>query len=187
MGSRFKAKRVLGAMGSFAPAGRVHVLLQLRAREVRTLNAWFPRPLEVANEESQQLLQDMRKTGSGHLGDIAARAAKTGSPDEAFLQTSWSVDASWQANSHGDVSHGVAYTNRTSNEPAAQSPASQPIHPQPAKVLSSGAEFWRNGNDLYLVATAPLKDGKLYVARKIPSDYLDRAAEIQAQTQTYEE
>jgi two-component system nitrogen regulation sensor histidine kinase NtrY len=186
MGSRFKTKMVLGAMGvSLLPV--VFMFFFSYALVNRTLNAWFPRPLEVANEESQQLLQDMRKTGSGHLGDIAARAAKSGSPDEAFLQTSWSVDASWQANSHGDVSRGVAYTNRTGNAPAAQSPASQPIHPQPAKVLSSGAEFWRNGNDLYLVATAPLKDGKLYVARKIPSDYLDRAAEIQAQTQTYEE
>ncbi len=186
MGSRFKTKMVLGAMGvSLLPV--VFMFFFSYALVNRTLNAWFPRPLELANEESQQLLQDMRKTGSGHLGDIAARAAKSGSPDEAFLQTSWSVDASWQVDSHGDVSHGVAYTNRTSNAPAAQIPASQPIHPQPAKVLSNGAEFWQNGNELYLVASAPLKDGKLYVARKVPSDYLDRAAEIQAQTQTYEE
>ena len=71
--------------------------------------------------------------------------------------------------------------------PPAQIPPSQPISPRPAQVLRNGTEFWRNGNDLYLVATAPLKDGKLYVARRIPSDYLDRAAEIQAQTQTYEQ
>jgi len=186
MGSRFKTKMVLGAMGvSLLPV--VFMFFFSYALVNRTLNAWFPRPLELANEESQQLLQDMRKTGSGHLGDIAARAAKSGGPDEAFLQTSWSVDASWQVDAHGDVSHGVAYTNRNpSNTPAAQIPVSQPIHPQPAKVLSNGAEFWQNGNELYLVASAPLKDGKLYVARKIPSDYLDRAAEIQAQTQTYE-
>ena len=186
MGSRFKTKMVLGAMGvSLLPV--VFMFFFSYALVNRTLNAWFPRPLELANEESQLLLQDMRKTGSGHLGDIAARAAKSGGPDEAFLQTSWSVDASWQVDSHGDVSHGVAYTNRNpSNAPAAQIPVSQPIHPQPANVLSNGAEFWQNGNELYLVASTPLKDGKLYVARKIPSDYLDRAAEIQAQTQTYE-
>jgi PAS domain S-box-containing protein len=65
--------------------------------------------------------------------------------------------------------------------------AIEPIVPQPAQVLRNGAEFWRNGNDLYHVATAPLKDGKLYVARKMPSDYLDRYSEIQAQTQTYEQ
>lgn len=186
MGSRFKTKMVLGAMGvSLLPV--VFMFFFSYALVNRTLNAWFPRPLEVANEESQQLLQDMRKTGSSHLSDIAARAAKSGAPEEAFLQTSWSVDASWQVDAHGDVSHGVAYTNRTNNAPAAQVSASQPIHPQPEKVLSNGSEFWRNGNELYLVASAPLKDGKLYVARKIPSDYLDRSAEIQAQTQTYDE
>src|SRR6202042_288522 len=82
MGSRFKTKMVLGAMGvSLLPV--VFMFFFSYALVNRTLNAWFPRPLEVANEESQQLLQDMRKTGSGHLGDIAARAAKSGSPDEA--------------------------------------------------------------------------------------------------------
>ena len=76
MGSRFKTKMVLGAMGvSLLPV--VFMFFFSYALVNRTLNAWFPRPLELANEESQLLLQDMRKTGSGHLGDIAARAAKS--------------------------------------------------------------------------------------------------------------
>ena len=58
---------------------------------------------------------------------------------------------------------------------------------KPAQVLRSGAEFWRAGDELYLAASAPLKDGKLYVARRMPTDYLDRYAEIQTQTQTYDQ
>ena len=63
MGSRFKAKMVLGAMGvSLLPV--VFMFFFSYALVNRTLNAWFPRPLEVANEQSQLLLQDMRKSGA---------------------------------------------------------------------------------------------------------------------------
>jgi len=186
MGSRFKAKMVLGAMGvSLLPV--VFMFFFSYALVNRTLNAWFPRPLEVANEESQLLLRDMRKTGAGHLSEIAARAARSGSPDEAFLQSSWSVDASWVVDSHGAVNSAIAYTDHTVGAPVAQTRAREPIAPQPAQVLNTGAEFWRAGNDLYLVASAPLKNGKLYVGRRMPNDYLDRYFEIQTQTQTYEQ
>jgi two-component system, NtrC family, nitrogen regulation sensor histidine kinase NtrY len=186
MGSRFKAKMVLGAMGvSLLPV--VFMFFFSYALVNRTLNAWFPRPLEVANEESQLLLRDMRKTGAGHLSEIAARAARSGSPDEAFLQSSWSVDASWVVDSHGAVNSAIAYTDHTVDAPVAQTRAREPIAPQPAQVLNTGAEFWRAGNDLYLVASAPLKNGKLYVGRRMPNDYLDRYSEIQTQTQTYEQ
>jgi two-component system nitrogen regulation sensor histidine kinase NtrY len=186
MGSRFKAKMVLGAMGvSLLPV--VFMFFFSYALVNRTLNAWFPRPLEVANEESQLLLRDMRKTGAGHLSEIAARAARSGSPDEGFLQSSWSVDASWVVDSHGAVNSAIAYTDHTVGAPVAQTRAREPIAPQPAQVLNTGAEFWRAGNDLYLVASAPLKNGKLYVGRRMPNDYLDRYSEIQTQTQTYEQ
>ena len=186
MGSRFKAKMVLGAMGvSLLPV--VFMFFFSYALVNRTLNAWFPRPLEVANEESQLLLRDMRKTGAGHLSEIAARAARSGSPDEAFLQSSWSVDASWVVDSHGAVNSAIAYTDHTVGAPVAQTRAREPIDPQPAQVLNTGAEFWRDGNDLYLVASAPLKNGKLYVGRRMPNDYLNRYSEIQTQTQTYEQ
>jgi len=186
MGSRFKAKMVLGAMGvSLLPV--VFMFFFSYALVNRTLNAWFPRPLEVANEESQLLLRDMRKTGAGHLSEIAARAARSGSPDEAFLQSSWSVDASWVVDSHGAVNSAIAYTDHTVDAPVAQTRSREPIAPQPAQVLNTGAEFWRAGNDLYLVASAPLKNGKLYVGRRMPNDYLDRYSEIQTQTQTYEQ
>ena len=186
MGSRFKAKMVLGAMGvSLLPV--VFMFFFSYALVNRTLNAWFPRPLELANTQSQLLLQDMRRTGAEHLSEIAVRAAKSGAPDEAFLRSSWSVDASWIVDSHGTASNGVAYRNhsQTADEPSAN--PVEAIAPQPAQVLRSGAEFWRAGNNLYLAASAPLKSGKLYVGRRMPPDYLDRYSDIQAQTQTYDQ
>ena len=53
MGSRFKVKMVLGAMGvSLLPV--VFLFIFSYAMVNRTLNAWFPRPLEIANEQSQR-------------------------------------------------------------------------------------------------------------------------------------
>jgi two-component system nitrogen regulation sensor histidine kinase NtrY len=186
MGSRFKAKMVLGAMGvSLLPV--VFMFFFSYALVNRTLNAWFPRPLELANEQSQLLLQDMRKAGANHLSDIAAKAAKNGVPDGTFLRANSDVDASWVVDSHGVVSNGAAYANHSTGAHTAQVPAIGPIAPEPPQVLGSGAEFWRAGNDLYLVASAPLKNGKLYVGRRMPGDYLDRYSEIQTQTRTYEQ
>jgi PAS domain S-box-containing protein len=186
MGSRFKAKMVLGAMGvSLLPV--VFMFFFSYALVNRTLNAWFPRPLELANEQTQQLLQDMRQTGASHLSEIAARAAKSGTPDEEFLRSSWSADASWVADAHGAVSGGEAYGRRSEGADAKAAANTTTIFPNPAQVLRNGAEFWNAGNDLYLAASAPLKNGKLYVGRRIPKDYLDRFAEIQTQTQTYDQ
>lgn len=57
MGSRFKVKMVLGAMGvSLLPV--VFMFLFSYALVNRTLNLWFPRPLEIANEQSQKLIAD---------------------------------------------------------------------------------------------------------------------------------
>ena len=187
MGSRFKAKMVLGAMGvSLGPV--VFMFFFSYAIVNRTLNAWFPRPLEVANGQSQLLLSDMRVAEVSHLSDIAKRAAQNGAPDSVFLRDSEEVDASWIADSHGAASEAVAYPGHL-EKPDAATPRSQtvPIAPQAAQVLRGGAEFWRAGNDLYLAASAPLKSGKLYVGRRVPNDYLDRYSEIQNQTQTYEQ
>src|SRR5580704_7331791 len=62
IGSRFKAKMVLGAMGvSLLPV--VFLFFFSYALLNRTLNLWFPRPLEVANQESQSLLDEFVTTG----------------------------------------------------------------------------------------------------------------------------
>jgi PAS domain S-box-containing protein len=186
MGSRFKAKMVLGAMGvSLLPV--VFLFFFSYALVNRTLNAWFPRPLELANEQSQRLLQDMRQTGVDHLRDVAAKAAKTGLPDDSFLRESWSVDASWVVDSRGAVNAGVAYSDHSASKDSTQTRNTAAILPHPQQVLRSGAEFWNAGDDLYLAASAPLKNGKLYVARRMPNDYLDRYSEIQSQTQTYDQ
>ena len=81
MGSRFKVKMVLGAMGvSLLPV--VFMFFFSYALVNRTLDAWFPRPLEVANEQSQILLNDLEKAEFVRLSDIASQAASHNVPDQ---------------------------------------------------------------------------------------------------------
>src|SRR5579862_2372311 len=57
VGSRFKTKMVFGAMSvSLLPL--VFLFFISYALMNRTLSRWFPRPLEVANEETQTLLRE---------------------------------------------------------------------------------------------------------------------------------
>ncbi|MGA8222886.1 MAG: ATP-binding protein [Candidatus Acidiferrales bacterium] len=185
MGSRFKVKMVLGAMGvSLLPV--IFMFFFSYALVNRTLNMWFPRPLEIANEQSQALLNDMRKTGLGFLNSIAAKAAESGTPDQAFPGLSWAADASWIVDASGAVSNGMMYKSRSRPANDTQTPETEPIFPQRVQRLQSGAEVWQANNNLYLAGSAPLKSGgTLYVARQLPPEFLAHYSEIEAQTETY--
>ena len=74
LGSRFKVKMVLGAMGvSLLPVGLLFFFSYALVN--RTLNNWFPRPLEIANEQSQILLTHFETTEFERLNHLAAAAA----------------------------------------------------------------------------------------------------------------
>ncbi len=75
----------------------------------RTLNAWFPRPLEMANEQSQQQMEEMARTTREHLNRIAQRAAASADAGETVQGLDWAVDATWRANASGASEDGVVY------------------------------------------------------------------------------
>src|SRR5579863_3574987 len=187
MGSRFKVKMVLGAMGvSLLPV--LFLFFFSYALVNRTLNMWFPRPLEIATEQSKRMGYDLGKASVNYLSAIAAKAAAGGTPNQAFLGLSWSVDASWIVDSHGIVSSGVSYKNRSNEGGNPAAIPTEPISPMLAQTVRSGAEIWEANNNLYLAGAAPLKNGgRLYVARLMPSDYLNRYSQIESQTRTYEQ
>src|SRR5215469_4190848 len=57
LGARFKTKMVLGAMAiSLLPV--IFMFFVSYSMLNRTLGRWFPRPLEIASEETQKLLND---------------------------------------------------------------------------------------------------------------------------------
>jgi PAS domain S-box-containing protein len=185
MGSRFKVKMVAGAMGiSLLPV--VFLFFFSYALVNRSLGSWFPRPLEIANEQSQNLQSDMRKLSVNYLNSVAARAAESENPDQDFLRASLAADASWIVDSKNTVTSGAAYNKRSTPETGKLAVESAPVFPERVQNLPGGAQVWKAGSDFYLSGSAPLtQGGTLYVARRLPPDFLARYSEIQTQTETY--
>jgi PAS domain S-box-containing protein len=183
MGSRFKVKMVLGAMGvSLLPI--LFLFFFSYSLVNRTLNSWFPRPLEIANDESQNLLSDMRRNIVVRLNGIAAAAVQGGTPDVSDPQLVWAADASWTEPVRGP-SEGVAYKKTAPGAGKSPGVTLQKIEPVLVEELPEGPEVWRAGGQLYIAGGAPFSGGKFYVARNLPANFLERYSEIQAQTATY--
>jgi two-component system nitrogen regulation sensor histidine kinase NtrY len=178
LGSRFKTKMVLGALGvSVLPV--VFMFFFSYALVNRTLNIWFPRPLEIANEESQKLLDEMRQDASGRLDQRAKEIAghlpaqESGTVLETALPTPGD-DRSvlWLVNNQGQVTASAGL------------PAGDLRQIQQAP---DGMDLWQGGGNIYRTGHADWNGGRLYVGRQLPRDYLERIARIGAETKTYEQ
>jgi two-component system nitrogen regulation sensor histidine kinase NtrY len=189
MGSRFKVKMVFGAMGvSLLPI--LFLFFFSYALVNRTLNNWFPHPLEVANEQSQILLTHFETTEFDRLNRLASEAAVHGAPDEDFLARNHAIDISWVADANGKVISSLDLTKASSDDPAVRGSGrtfSVAISPESVQTIRSGARVWKVNGELYLAGSAPLRDGTLYVARHLPSDFSERYADIESQTDTYQQ
>src|SRR5712692_9393293 len=91
LGARFKTKMVVGAMGlSLLPV--VFMFLVSYSLLNRTLGRWFPRPLEIASEQTQQLLTDFGKSQLPRLRALAWRAQSVSAkPLEQFLEETFAA------------------------------------------------------------------------------------------------
>jgi two-component system, NtrC family, nitrogen regulation sensor histidine kinase NtrY len=186
LGSRFKVKMLLGAMGvSLLPV--VFLFFFSYALINRTLNLWFPRPLEIANEQSQTLLSDFEASEFDRLNRLAAAAVIGGSPDASFLTRSQSVDTWWVADATGRVvaNAGSATMGGAGSASGSDADLSQAISPEPVQTIRGGAQVWKVGGQLYLAGTALVSGGTLYVARRVPNDFPSRYADIETETLTY--
>ena len=115
MGSRFKVKMVLGAMGvSLLPL--VFLFFFSYALVNRTLNLWFPRPLEIANEQSQLLLSRFEQSQSSRLNNLAAELVSRDTGGAISVERSPAFDAYWVTDSKGQVTAGSDF--KTANQKA---------------------------------------------------------------------
>jgi PAS domain S-box-containing protein len=179
LGSRFKTKMVLGAMGvSLLPV--LFLFFFSYALVNRTMNIWFPRPLEIANEQSRQLLDEFGKLERERMDSSAhqivdwlsmpgrRRSLKTFRvPGGSEIELIWTTSA------------------------GAKLQASQPKLPQgtlfePVRNPLTGAEMWQVGSKTYLVGKAAYRGGFLLVGRSAPTNYFERLSEIETQMANYE-
>ena len=182
LGSRFKVKMVMGAM--LVSLGPLLALFFFSYALInRTLNLWFPRPLEIAGEQSQALLTHFEASEFESLNRLAKAAVASGAPDTQFLARSQAADACWTVTNTGAITSATDLSNAA---PPPTSRAGAPTFaPELVRTIQSGAQIWRADGELYLAGSAPLQDGKLYVARHLPADFPKTYADIQTQTDTY--
>ena len=181
IGSRFKSKMVLGAMGvSLLPV--VFLFFFSYALVNRTLNNWFPRPLEIANEQSRALLNEFTSRGYSRMSaQAAAICTLVGQQHLAW------ADAAHAAAPDADAVWRVTATGAIDKEFPASLGSAGDIHrhASPAGTLPTGAEIWTGKKNSYIAGRAPCGTGTIVVARQVPGDFLARYTEIESQTQVY--
>ena len=138
MGSRFKVKMVLGAMGvSLLPS--VFFFFFSYAIVNRTLIAWFPRPLEIANEQSQRLLDDMAKANLNRPGCHRSEGrARPASGNQSLLgwRGRWTLPGSRDANGRATTAWRTASRARRGRR-------SHPGDWKPSRRFDADAAEWR--------------------------------------------
>src|SRR5690242_8475756 len=186
LGSRFKTKMVLGAMAvSLLPL--VFLFFISYALMNRTLNRWFPQELESANSQALSLLSEISRMEYSRLEALAERAANSVPANSSGDLSSAFAPAARFAASQG--AEGVWAVDPSGMLVRAGDPLTLPVVLDPTlkfqSVLPNGGEFWDSRSGAFLAARAPLASGFLFVARRLPADFLGRYNNIQFQTATY--
>jgi two-component system, NtrC family, nitrogen regulation sensor histidine kinase NtrY len=178
LGSRVKTKMVLGAMGvSLLPI--IFLFFFSYALVNRTMDIWFPKPLEIANEQSRGLIAEMSAKERDRLdalaqsvGDWLSAPRKRNHDLRHYVMRSDSeFDAVWLLNREGSETASVPQLPSSSFHRLA--------------ILPSGSEVWQIGRKLYISGRTPYQSGSLMVGRSIPNDFLDRLNRIQSENVTY--
>jgi len=186
LGSRFKTKMVLGAMAvSLFPL--IFLFFISYALMNRTLNRWFPQELEDANSQALALLSEESRLEYARLQSLANRAtASVGAVTSESLALAFEPAARFAANQGAEGVWAVDSSGiplRTAD--ALILPVVLDSTLKFEGILPDGGEFWDSRSGSYLAARAPLGSGFLFVARRLPSDFLARYRNIQTQTATY--
>jgi two-component system, NtrC family, nitrogen regulation sensor histidine kinase NtrY len=194
LGARFKTKMVIGAMAlSLLPV--LFMFFVSYSLLNRTLGRWFPRPLEIASEQTQILLTDFgRTTTLPHLRALAYQAQSNASlPTNEMLQRAFAsgLDAVWLLDQDGKPLRGGIICDDQPEDRIGTICQRAGVLGSPLRTLASGAQVWEAQGKSYLVARIPTFDrGKTagYVAAgyRTSPDFLARLTLIQSKTREYD-
>jgi two-component system, NtrC family, nitrogen regulation sensor histidine kinase NtrY len=192
LGARFKTKMVVGAMAiSLLPV--LFMFFVSYSLLNRTLGRWFPRPLEIASEQTQLLLSDFGRTQIPRLHTLAhlisPLAAK---PLPEFLghAIAAGADAVWIVDQNGNVISGGVVCDNPPEARDTSTCAVPNVLGKQVRVLPSGIEIWEAGKSTYSAARIPLNEpGKppafLVTAYRTNPAFFERLNTIQSQTTEY--
>jgi two-component system, NtrC family, nitrogen regulation sensor histidine kinase NtrY len=193
LGARFKTKMVMGAVAvSLLPV--IFMFFISYALLNRTLGRWFPRPLEIASEETQKLLNDLGRGTLPRLHTLGYQAAQhAGETPEAFLQHAFAdgLDAVWVFDSHGKFVKGGVLCDDQQEDRTLNICSVSGEQGALQNTLPSGVQIWQSKNKSYFAAHVPVtlngsEQGTLVAAYRTGPDFLKRWTVIQQQTRDYE-
>ena len=192
LGARFKTKMVVGAMAiSLLPI--IFMFIVSYSLINRTLLRWFPRPLEIATEESQQLMNDISRSQLPLLRRLAVGVQEDAAqPAEEQLQHALAkgADAVWVLDKDGKATRGGVVCENQAEDRRGAICAQLGVLGKPVEELPSGMEVWVAGGNNYFAARVPaLQNGQTVgytvAAYRASPDFLARNTQIQTQTREY--
>jgi two-component system, NtrC family, nitrogen regulation sensor histidine kinase NtrY len=193
LGARFKTKMVLGATAiSLLPV--IFMFFVSYSLLNRTLGRWFPRPLEIASEETQKLMNDLGRSTLPRLHMLANAAAfNANAAPDVFLQraVSQGLDAVWLFDEHGHLLKGGVVCANQSDNRALDLCTVSGVTGSKVRTLPSDVEIWQAAGKTYFAASLPVElpdqsHATLVAAYLTSPDFLTHWNLIQAQTQEYE-
>ena len=192
LGARFKTKMVVGAMAlSLLPV--LFMFFVSYSLLNRTLGRWFPRPLEIASEQTQRLLNDLgRSTTLPRLRALARQAQLNSSqPVEDMLNRALAsgLDALWILDASGKPVGGGVVCDEQPEDRSGRVCQHAGVLGTLVRTLPSGVELWQAQGKNYLVARLPTvgqSAGFLAAGYRTSPDFLTRFNIIQTQMQEYE-
>jgi len=192
LGARFKTKMVVGAMAiSLLPI--VFMFIVSYSLINRSLLLFFPRPLEIASEETQKLLNDLGRAQLPRLRGMALWAqAGALQPTEDFLQHTFArgADAVWILNREGKAIRGGIVCENQPEERKGQICVRTDVLGEYVQTLPSEVEVWRaGGRDYFAARVAKLDAGQatgfIVAAYRASPDVVARLTSIQSQIREY--
>ncbi len=192
LGARFKTKMVVGAMAiSLLPI--LFMFFVSYSLLNRTLGRWFPRPLEIASEQTQLLLNDFGRTQIPRLRNLAHQIQPFAEkPVAEFLGRAIAAgaDAAWILDQNGNAVSGGVVCDDPPEERDSSSCAAPNVLGKQVRVLPSGIEVWEANQRIYSAARIPISDsaaptGFLVTGFRTSPVFFDRVNEIQKQTAEY--
>src|SRR5262249_39047332 len=126
---------------------------------------WFPRPLEIASEQTQAMFNDIGRGQIPRLQAVAREAQERSAaqPGAFLLQAAeLGADAAWLLDNEGKVIRGgVACANQPSGPRSGPVCTIDGVQGKLLRVLPSGVEVWQAQSNTYFGARVPaVVDGR---------------------------
>src|SRR5271170_3831642 len=192
LGARFKSKMVVGAMAiSLLPI--LFMFFVSYSLLNRTLGRWFPRPLEIASEQTQLLLNDLGRSQIPRFRSWEHQVLPfAAAPVNELLQHAFSADADavWVVDRNDKVLRGGVICDDPPDDRSIPVCALPDVYGVPLRTLPSGIEVWGAAGKTYLAARTQLppsnpQAGFLVIGFRTSPDFFARMEEIQSQTHAY--